>query len=295
MALGLGLLLLGPTRAPAAPAVVSAILAGAHEGRFQLEIRGSQPLDYVVIEGADPFSVSLLLLNATFAFPAEERQLPGPGLTKIRTAVLEREGSRLGRLDLTFSQSTQYRIVKEGTRILVRVDAPPLAGGLVLAGPGRERATAPPAAPAKPPARGTPPPPAGPAPTDPGTHASGAGPRPGYPARVPGVPAPVPLILELRPEVVGDEVQVIVQADGPLAYKSHVLEKPTRVVVDFERAQLTRAEETIEVGNAVLRRIRASQFSATSVRVVLDLARPKPFWIESQAEGVVIHLGARRP
>jgi len=111
------------------------------------------------------------------------------------------------------------------------------------------------------------------------------------------VPAAVPLILELRPEIVGDDVQVIIHADGPLAYKSFALEKPSRVVVEFERAQLARADDdTIEVGNAILRRIRSSQSSPTSVRVVLDLARPRAFWIEPQAEGVVIHLGAaRRP
>ncbi|MBI2544966.1 MAG: AMIN domain-containing protein [Candidatus Rokubacteria bacterium] len=270
VALGLGLLLLGPIRAPAAPVVVSAIFAGAHEGRFQLEIRGSEPLDYVVIEGADPFSVSLLLLNATFAFPTEERQLPGPGLTKIRTAVLEREGSRLGRLDLTFATSAPYRVIKEGTRILVRVEMPPLPGGLVL---GR--------GPAEPRPRPTPAP---------------AAPAPTPPTRVPGAPAPVPLILELRPEVVGDDVQVIIQADGPLAYKSFVLDKPSRIVVDFKRAQLAMSEDTIEVDNALLKRIRSSQLTPTSARVVLDLARPKPFWIEPQAEGVVIHLGtARRP
>ncbi len=264
VALGLGFLLWGPPPAPAGTAVVSAIFAGSHEGRFQLEIRGSEPLDYVVIEGAEPFSVSLLLLNATFAFPPEERQLPGPGLTRIRTVVLEREGSRLGRLDLTFGKSAPVRVVKEGTRLLVRVDTPPPPGGLVL---GR--------VPAEPPAR--------PAPV------LAAPPL----ARV---PAAVPLILELRPEIVGDDVQVIIQADGPLAYKSFVLEKPPRVVVDFERAQLGMADDTLEVGNAFLKRIRSFQSSATSVRVVLDLARTKPFWIEPQPEGVVIHLGAaRRP
>jgi hypothetical protein len=263
VALGLGFLLSEPTSAPAGPAQVSAIFVGSYEGRFQLEIRGSEPLDYVVIEGADPFSVSLLLLNATFAFPPEERQLPGPGLTRIRTVVLEREGSYLGRLDLTFGKSAPVRVIKEGTRLLVRVDAPPPPGSLVL---GR--------APVEPPTR----------------------PAPAAPPPLARVPADVPLILELRSEIVGEDVQVIIQADGPLAYKSFALEKPSRIVVDFERAQLAMADDTIEVGNAILRRIRSSQSSPTSVRLVLDLARPRPFWIEPQAEGVVIHLGAaRRP
>ena len=254
----LGICLHGPVSVAAAPAVVSAIFAGTHEGRFQLEIRGSEPLDYIVIEGADPFSVSLLLLNTTFAFPPEERQLPGPGLTKIRTAVLEREGSRLGWLDLTFGTDAPYRVIKDGPRILVRVDAPPLPGGLVL----------------------------GPSPMESPPRLA--------PAPAERAPAAVPLIIELRPEIVGDDVRVIVQADGPLAYKSFVMEKPSRIVVDFERAQLTRAEDAVEVGNAVLKRIRALQFSPTSVRVVLDLERPNPFWIETQTEGVVIHLGTTR-
>jgi len=270
--LALGACLLGPASAPAGPAQVSAIFVGSYEGRFQLEIRGSEPLDYVVIEGADPFTVSLLLLNATFAFPPEERQLRGPGLTRIRTVVLEREGSHLGRVELTFGKSAPVRVIKGGTRLLVRVDAAPPPGGLVL---GR--------APVEPPARSAP--------------APAAARAPAPPARVPGVPAAVPLILVLRPEIAGDDVQVIIQADGPLAYKSFAMEKPSRVVVEFERAQLARADDdTIEVGNAILRRIRSSQSSPTSVRVVLDLTRPWPFWIEPQPEGVVIHLGAaRRP
>src|SRR3972149_2944217 len=175
VALGLGFLS-GPASALAGPAVVSAIFVGSYEGRFQLEIRGSEPLDYVVIEGAEPFSVSLLLLNATFDFPPEGRQLPGPGLTRIRTVVLEREGSRLGRLDLTFAKSAPFRVIKEGTRLLVRVDTPPPPGGLVLAAPSPR--------PGEEPRRGTPPRPGRtPGPTDAAT-AAGA-PRPLRPARPP--------------------------------------------------------------------------------------------------------------
>lgn len=268
--LGLGVFLLGPGGSVAGPAVVSAIFAGTHEGRLQLEIRGSEPLNYAIIEGAEPFSVSLLLLNATFGFPPEERDLPGPGLTKIRTAVLERDGSHLGRLDLTFGKSAAYRIIKEGTRILVRVDAPAPPDRLVLAGPGKDPLPGPRTAP----------------------PAAGRAPVPAAPA--PRAEARVPLILALTTEIVGEEIRVIVEADGPLAYRSFVLEKPDRIVVDFERAQLSLAGDTIEVGDAVLTRIRSSQSGSTGVRLVLDLGRPKPFWIERQPEGVVIHLGARR-
>jgi len=262
VALGLGGWAFGPADLHAGPAVVSAIFAGAHDGRLQVEIRGSEPLNYLLIEGVDPFRVSLFFLNATFAFPPEERELPGPGLKKVRTAVLERDGSQLGRLDLTFGESAPYRVIKEGTRVLIRVDTPAPARGLVLGAPQRE-----------PLGRVEPAPPQ---------------------AQQPG--AAVPLILKLMPAITGEEVRVIVEADGPLTYKSFTMERPFRVVVDFERATLSRREDTIEVGNAILRRIHASQFAPTTVRVVLDLTRPNPFWIEAQTEGVVIHLGTdRRP
>ena len=260
--LGLALWAFGPADLRAGSAVVSAIFAGAHNGRLEVQIRASEPLNYLLVEGVEPFSVSLLFLNAVFAFPAEERELPGPGLTKVRTAVLERDGSRLGRLDLTFGERVSYRVLKEGTRVLVRVDAPPPARGLVLGGSQGETL-----------------PRAEPVPTPPQRPA-----------------VAVPLISRLTLEIRDEETSVIVEADGPLTYKSYTMDKPSRVVVDFERARLSRWEDTVEVGQGLLRRIRSSQFSRTTVRMVLDLSRPSPYWIEPQAQGVIIHLGtARRP
>lgn len=262
--LGLGLAVwgFGPATLEATPTVVSAIFAGSHNGRLQVEIRGSEPLNYLLVEGVDPFRVSLLFLNAVFAFPPEERNLPGPGLRKVQTAVLERNGSRLGRLDLTFGESVPYRVIRDGRRVLVRVDIPAPAQGFVLGGGQRQ-----------PVARAEPAPP---------------------PAQQSG--AAVPLILKLMPEMAGQEVRVIVEADGPLTYKSFVLENPFRVVVDFERALLSAAEETLDVNSPLLRQIRSSQSGPTTVRVVLDLKRTTPYWIEAQPEGVVIHVGTdRRP
>src|SRR3989304_191757 len=87
--------------------------------------------------------------------PGEGRQLRGPGLPRIRAVFLDREGSRLGRLNLTFAKSAPFRVIKEGSRLLVRVDTPPPPGGPVLAAPGLAAARP---APAEPPARRTPPP-----------------------------------------------------------------------------------------------------------------------------------------
>ncbi len=265
VALGLGLAVWGFSPAAtlaARPAVVSAVLAGSHNGRLQVEIRGSEPLNYLLVEGVEPFRVSLLFLNAVFAFPPEERDLPGPGLRKVQTAVLEREGSRLGRLDLTFGERVPYRVIREGTRVLVRVDIPAPAQGFVLGGAQRQ-----------PVARAQP-----------------------APAPAPRSVTAVPLILKLMPEIAGQEVRVLVEADGPLTHKSFMLQNPLQIVVDFERALLSAADNTVEVGDSLLQRIRSSQSGPTTVRVTLDLTRITPYWIEAQPEGVVIHLGtAGRP
>lgn len=260
--MGLAVCAFGPATLEARLAVVSAIFAGSHNGRLQVEIRGSEPLNYLLVEGVDPFRVSLFFLNAVFAFPPEEQDLPGPGLRKVQTTVLEREGSRLSRLDLTFGESVPYRVIREGTRLLVRVDIPAPTRGFVLGGGER-----PPIA------------------------------RPGpVPAPAPRSASAVPLILKLMPEIAGQEVRVTVEADGPLTYKSFVLENPFRVVVEFERAVLSAADDTIEVSGSLLQRIRSSQAGPTTVLLILDLERTTRYWIEAQPEGVVIHLGtARRP
>lgn len=256
VALGVGLMPSGPLAALGAPAVVSAIFAGTHEGKLELEIQSSQPLNYIVVEETEPFGVSLLFLDATFDFPLEERELRGAGLTNIRTSVLERGQSRLGRLDLTFGKVVRYEIVKEPTRILVRVDTPPLAEPLLLAAVKDREATL-------------------------------------------AAPGALRRILNVVPLISGEDVRVLVGANGPLVYRSFVKKEPFRVVVDFEQAQLSLPERapqhTIEVRDRLLRRIRSSQFGPTAVRVVLDLTGPKPFWIEEQAHAVVIHLGAQRP
>lgn len=260
--MGLAVWAFGPATLEARLTVVSAIFAGSHNGRLQVEIRGSEPLNYLVVEGVDPFRVSLFFLNAVFAFPPEERDLPGPGLRKVQTTVLERDGSRLSRLDLTFGESVPYRVIREGTRLLVRVDIPAPAPGFVLGGGERQ-----------PVARAEP-----------------------VPAPAPGSASGVPLILKLMPEIAGQEVRVTVEADGPLTYTSLVLENPFRVVVEFDRAVLSAAEDTMEVSGSLLQRIRSSQSGPTTVRLVLELKRTTPYWIEAQPEGVVIHLGsARRP
>lgn len=244
---------------------ISSVSVGGHEGQLQVEIESSEPVSYLLSERSDPFSVTLYFLNASFGFPPGERAVAGAGLNAIVASVLEREGSRLGRLDLRFTESARYRIVQERNRLLVRIDLPSPPARVLLGPPGGK----------------TPP---SSAPSSPRAQPSGATPSTG-----------VSLILNVTPERHGDKVRVFVDADGPLAVKSFTMTDPPRVVVDFEGAISSLEQETVPVSGPLLKRIRISQHTTDTARIVFDLARPHPFWIEQKERGVVIHLGDRSP
>jgi hypothetical protein len=251
-----------PASAEPGAVTIPSVSLGGHEGRLQVEITSSGPVSYLLSEQADPFGVTLYFLNASFGFPLGERARDGAGLSAIAASVLERDGSRLGRLDLRFTETAQYRIVRERNRLLVRVDLPAPAPELLL---GRAEARA-----------------------------------PVSPSRTPISPRDRPLsgtslILNVALERHGDEVRVFIDADGPLTFKSFTMAEPFRVVVDFEGAISSLGQETLPVSGPLLKRIRTSQYKKDVARIVFDLARPSPFWVEERERGVVVHLGARPP
>lgn len=247
---------------------ISSVSVGGHEGRLQVEIRSSEPVSYLLSEKADPFSVTLYFLNASFGFPTGEKAMVGAGLSAVVASVLERDGSRLGRLDLRFTETAPYRVVQERNRLFVRVDLPSPPATLLLGRPGEK---------------------ASPSPTPP-TQPSRTQPPPGGTP-----PAGVSLILNVTTERHGDKVRVFVDADGPLTFKSFTTTEPPRVVVDFEGAVSSLDQETLPVSGSLLKRIRVSQHNTDTARIVFDLARPHPFWIEKKERGVVVHLGDRPP
>ncbi len=257
---------IAPVSAESSGVVISSVGVGSHEGRLQVEIRSSGPVSYLLSEQNDPFRVTLFFLNASFGFPLGERLVESAGLSAIVTSVLEREGSKLGRLDLRFAETVPYRIVQERNRLLVRADLPaPSPPHPALPEAARPEAEVPPQK-SRPPA---------------------------HPGDQP--PTGISLILNVVPESHGGEVLVFVDADGPLAFKSFTMSDPFRIVVDFEGALSSLGQETLPVSGPLLKRIRTSQHKTDVARIVLDLARPSPFWVESKERGVVVHLGTRGP
>ncbi len=68
--------------------------------------------------------------------------------------------------------------------------------------------------------------------------------------------------------------RVVIDMDGEAGYTSGRLKNPDRLFFDLKNAYLPKGHEdvSIDVNDGVLRRIRASQYNADTVRVALDLA-----------------------
>jgi hypothetical protein len=110
------------------------------------------------------------------------------------------------------------------------------------------------------------------------------------------VPTPARLarVRRISPAGRADEVQVAVEADGPLAPRAFVLADPLRLVVDFENAATDLGQVSIPTGGGLVARVRSAQLRMEPtpvVRVVLDLLRPVSYRVEPHAGGATIRVG----
>ena len=170
--------------------------------------------------------------------------------------------------------------------------------------PATSASAAPPpaaAAPAVPPPPAPAPRPAAPAPAAPpapppaaSAPAVTAPPAPPGPRVASVPPARVARVRRITPAGRPDEVQVAVEADGPLTPRVFVLSDPLRLVVDFENAATDLGQVSIPTGGGLVARVRSAQLRVDPtpiVRVVLDLLKPLPYRVEPHAGGVTIRVG----
>jgi hypothetical protein len=115
----------------------------------------------------------------------------------------------------------------------------------------------------------------------------------------PGAPAAPGRVQRLSVAATAPHTQIRIHADGPLpAPRSFVLLEPLRLVLDFEGAAFATTRSVLAVGTPLVGRVRISRFRPPPhevVRVVLELARPAPHWIEPRPDGAVVHVGAAGP
>lgn len=252
-ALALGLLL--ATTALAGP-VVSGITVGGDAGALQIDVVASAPLGYLLNESAEPFTLSLLFAGARLDFPGERRAFEGGGLTALEVHTITRDGDTLVRLDLTFDREVPYAVARDGARVRIRAELAGAKTPLVLGAPG-------------------PPPPA-----DTGAAAPPAAPQ-------------IAELRAVRPESSEESARLVLDINGGApAFRTSVMTRPDRVVVDLDNARLPAKESVVTVRGGLLRRVRMSQLTKTVVRIVCDLSRAAPFRVEPVAGGLVVHIGA---
>jgi type IV pilus assembly protein PilQ len=82
----------------------------------------------------------------------------------------------------------------------------------------------------------------------------------------------------------GSALDVQLATDGDVTYKAFKLEKPARVVVDLDGVKNAISKNTIAIGDALVSRVRVSQFSPTVTRVVVDLADKTPYRVTKSGD-----------
>jgi hypothetical protein len=318
---GLLLLVLGLATAvgasetrPVGP-VIEGVRVGTAGDQLQLEVVASERLVYLLVDSTEPFTLTLFFANTAFSFPAWSREFSEGPLRRVAAVVLGRPEGFLARLELEFTRPVGYQVRQSGRWLVLSADVPgppsPIVVGTVetaepapepLVLPVPPSPAAPPpvvAAPAAPPAPAPPVPRVAPAPAPPppGVAAPTAPPAPAPPApRVASVPTPARLarVRRISPAGRADEVQVAVEADGPLAPRAFVLADPLRLVVDFENAATDLGQVSIPTGGGLVARVRSAQLRMEPtpvVRVVLDLLRPVSYRVEPHAGGATIRVG----
>jgi type IV pilus assembly protein PilQ len=89
----------------------------------------------------------------------------------------------------------------------------------------------------------------------------------------------------------GAAVEVQLATDGDAAYKAFKLEKPARIVIDLTGVKDKLAKNTMKVDDAVVQRIRVSQFTSDVTRVVLDLAASSNYNVSKSGDRLRITFG----
>lgn len=88
----------------------------------------------------------------------------------------------------------------------------------------------------------------------------------------------------------GNVPTVLIPTTGPVRYKTDLVSDPDRLVVDIPGAKLAPGVPAQVAGGALVQRIRASQFTPDSVRVVLDLTGQQPYQVAQTDAGLLIRF-----
>lgn len=94
----------------------------------------------------------------------------------------------------------------------------------------------------------------------------------------------------------GPDVRVIIAGDGALNYKSFLLKDPERLVLDIQGVKDAASKKSVNVPDAVVKRVRVAQFKGGPdpvTRVVLDLAQKADYHIAAEGDRLLVSFGSQ--
>jgi type IV pilus secretin PilQ/predicted competence protein len=86
-------------------------------------------------------------------------------------------------------------------------------------------------------------------------------------------------------------LEVQLDADGEIHYKTFKLQNPSRIVIDLNGIRARLAKKTIEVNDPVVKRVRVAQFTPDVTRVVLDVDGKPDYKIVASGDHLRIAFG----
>jgi hypothetical protein len=89
--------------------------------------------------------------------------------------------------------------------------------------------------------------------------------------------------------------EVRIRTSRPLRYRSQLIGRPQRLVLDFEEAALTWREGPLQPASGPITEVRGGQFRPGVARIVIVLARAVPHTIEGTPEGLRVVLRDPEP
>src|SRR5438132_6064206 len=85
-----------------------------------------------------------------------------------------------------------------------------------------------------------------------------------------------------------DSVTVIVKTSGEAKYQAELMDRPSRLVIDFENTTYAWRKTPLTVGPEPLKQIRGSQYRKGVARLVLELTRKVGYAIREESDGLAV-------
>jgi type IV pilus assembly protein PilQ len=100
--------------------------------------------------------------------------------------------------------------------------------------------------------------------------------------------APVTQLRDVTVSTQADSVTVIVKTTGDVKYQAELIDRPHRLVLDFDDTRYSWRKTPLAVGTEPLKQIRGSQYRRGVARVVIELTRKVGYAIREERDGLAI-------